>query len=104
MRAETPGLQVAVIEYARNVLGKSEANSTEFDPDCPDPAVIFMPEGSKTHMGGTMRLGLRPTHLQTSDCHAARLYRPDDAIIHERHRHRCDSWGILGGASTWRSS
>jgi hypothetical protein len=78
-----------VIEYARNVLGKAEANSTEFDADCPEPAVIFMPEGSRTHMGGTMRLGLRATLLQTSDCHAARLYRPDDATVHERHRHRC---------------
>lgn len=83
--------QVAVIEYARNVLGKAEANSTEFDAGCPEAAVVFMPEGSRTHMGGTMRLGARATRLVTGDCHAARLYRPDDALVHERHRHRCAS-------------
>lgn len=47
-----------------------------------------MPEGSKTHMGGTMRLGSRETVLQTPDSHAAKLYRPKDNKIHERHRHR----------------
>jgi CTP synthase len=85
------GLQVAVIEYARNVLHLEHAHSTEFDPECANPVVIFMPEGSKTHMGGTMRLGLRVTELQTTDCHAARLYRSRDNKIRERHRHRCAS-------------
>ncbi|MBT4058775.1 MAG: CTP synthase (glutamine hydrolyzing) [Euryarchaeota archaeon] len=81
------GLQVAVIEFARNVLGLKGANSTEFDEDTPHPAVIFMPEGSRTHMGGTMRLGSRQTNLQTKDCDAFRLY--EGAMeIHERHRHR----------------
>ena len=81
------GLQVAVIEFTRNVLGKAGANSTEFDEDTPHPAVIFMPEGSRTHMGGTMRLGSRQTNIQTEDCAAVRLY--DGATeIHERHRHR----------------
>jgi len=81
------GLQVAVIEFTRNVLGKTGANSTEFDEDTPHPAVIFMPEGSRTHMGGTMRLGSRQTNIQTEDCAALRLY--DGATeIHERHRHR----------------
>lgn len=82
-------IQVAVIEYARSVLGREEANSAEFDEACPDPAIIFMPEGSRTHMGGTMRLGIRSTILQTTDCHAARLYRPSGNVISERHRHRC---------------
>ena len=68
------GMQVAVIEFARNVCGKSNANSTEFDPATSFPAVIFMPEGSKTHKGGTMRLGLRRTVLETVECNAARLY------------------------------
>eukprot|EP00198_Chlamydomonas_reinhardtii_P008272 XP_001697609.1 CTP synthase [Chlamydomonas reinhardtii] len=47
---------IAVIEFARNVLGLKEANSTEFAPACPHPAVVFMPEISTTHLGGTMRL------------------------------------------------
>jgi len=81
------GLQVAVIEFARNVLGKAGANSTEFDETTPHPAVIFMPEGSRTHMGGTMRLGSRQTNLQTEDCAASRLY-GGVSEIHERHRHR----------------
>lgn len=78
-----------MIEYARNVLGRKEAHSAEFDDACADPAIIFMPEGSRTHMGGTMRLGVRDTVLQTQDCHAARLYRPAGDTISERHRHRC---------------
>tara|TARA_B100001750_G_C15511976_1_gene604294 strand:+ start:472 stop:2127 length:1656 start_codon:yes stop_codon:yes gene_type:complete len=81
------GLQIAVIEFARNVLGLEGANSTEFDEDTPHPTVIFMPEGSRTHMGGTMRLGSRQTNIQTEDCEAFKLY---DGVfeIHERHRHR----------------
>ena len=67
-------LQVAVIEFARNVLGLKEAHSAEFDAATPTPAVVFMPEGSKTHKGGTMRLGARKTILQTMDCITARLY------------------------------
>jgi CTP synthase len=70
------------------MLKKEDAHSTEFAQECADPVVIFMPEGSKTHMGGTMRLGSRATVLKTHDCHAARLYRPCDSKIHERHRHR----------------
>ena len=81
------GLQVATIEFARNVLGLDGANSTEFDEKTPHPAIIFMPEGSKTHMGATMRLGRRQTNLQTTDCAAHRLY-GGAMEIHERHRHR----------------
>ena len=81
------GLQIATIEFARNVLGLTGANSTEFDEDTPYPTVIFMPEGSRTHMGGTMRLGSRQTNLQTTDCVANRLYK-GAMEIHERHRHR----------------
>ena len=54
------GMQVAVIEFARNVLGMKEANSTEFAAATPHPVVVFMPEGSTTHLGGTMRLGSPP--------------------------------------------
>ena len=60
------GLQIAVVEFARNVCGVEGANSTEMDEGCAHPVVVFMPEISKTHMGGTMRLGDRPTIFQES--------------------------------------
>mmetsp|Transcript_3707 Transcript_3707/g.10449 ORF Transcript_3707/g.10449 Transcript_3707/m.10449 type:complete len:598 (-) Transcript_3707:418-2211(-) len=82
------GMQIAVIEFARNVLGLKDSNSTEFDAATPHPAVVFMPEGSTTHKGGTMRLGARKTLLQTTDCISARLYQQQDGVINERHRHR----------------
>ena len=81
------GLQVVVIDIARSLLGWADANSTEFDAATTHPVVVFMPEGSKTHMGGTMRLGVRQTHLQTVDCMAAKLYQ-SESFIDERHRHR----------------
>ncbi len=81
------GLQVAAIEFARNVLGMDGSTSTEFDEDCPNPAVIFMPEISTTHLGGTMRLGSRPTLFQVDDCKVKRLYGGMEGID-ERHRHR----------------
>eukprot|EP00835_Amoeboradix_gromovi_P005786 NODE_584_length_6418_cov_0.079601.p1 type:complete len:492 gc:universal NODE_584_length_6418_cov_0.079601:6158-4683(-) len=55
------GLQVAAIEFARNVLDLKDAHSEELSKDTPHPIVVFMPEVSKTHLGGTMRLGSRPT-------------------------------------------
>ncbi|PPD76176.1 hypothetical protein GOBAR_DD26896 [Gossypium barbadense] len=81
------GMQIAVIEYARSVLGLHNANSIEFDPKTSNPCVIFMPEGSKTHMGGTMRLGTRRTYLKVPDCKSAKLY-GDATFVDERHRHR----------------
>ena len=81
------GLQVATIEFCRNVLGITDATSTEFDSDAANPAVIFMPEISKTHLGGTMRLGSRPTIFQVDDCVTKRLYGGHDSVD-ERHRHR----------------
>ncbi len=81
------GLQVATIEFCRNVLGLERANSTEFDEDTPNPAVVFMPEISKTHMGGTMRLGTKPTPFLVDDCKIRRLYDGADHVD-ERHRHR----------------
>eukprot|EP01041_Mallomonas_annulata_P006295 gene6295-12740_t len=82
------GMQVAVIEYTRNKLGVVAANSREFDVDLSDSnaAVVFMPEGDKEHLGGTMRLGSRRTILQANS-RAAELY--GNAIaVDERHRHR----------------
>ena len=71
---DTGALQTAVIEFARNELGLADANSAEFEQATPTPVVVFMPEGSTTHKGGTMRLGSRRTILQTMDCITARLY------------------------------
>ncbi|MBP03269.1 MAG: CTP synthetase [Euryarchaeota archaeon] len=81
------GLQVAVIEFSRNVLGFEGSNSTEFDEQCKNPSVVFMPEISKTHLGGTMRLGSRPTLWQVDSCAIRGLYGEGDSVD-ERHRHR----------------
>ena len=81
------GLQIATIEFCRNVLGLENANSTEFDENTPNPAVVFMPEISKTHMGGTMRLGTKPTPFLVDDCKMRRLY-GGAGHVDERHRHR----------------
>jgi CTP synthase len=81
------GMQAAVIEFSRNVMGMTGAHSTEMVPDCAEPAVIFMPEGSTTHMGGTMRLGSRRTIFQTQECKSAKLYN-SQPFVDERHRHR----------------
>ena len=58
------GMQIAVIEFARNVCNIPNAASIELDERTTDPVVIFMPEIDRTTLGGTMRLGLRPTHFQ----------------------------------------
>ncbi|KAJ6810498.1 CTP synthase-like isoform X1 [Iris pallida] len=81
------GMQIAVIEFARSVMNLHDANSTEFDPETRNPCIIFMPEGSKTHMGGTMRLGSRRTYFHVKNCKSAKLY---DSVnyVDERHRHR----------------
>lgn len=84
------GFQVAVIEFARNVLGIEAAGSAELVPDCKDPVVIYMPEISKTHLGGTMRLGLRPSLFQqgTEDWSKIRKLYGGQPVVWERHRHR----------------
>ncbi|KAG2599084.1 hypothetical protein PVAP13_5KG414400 [Panicum virgatum] len=81
------GMQIAVVEFARHVMNLTDANSTEFDPDTKTPCVIFMPEGSKTHMGATMRLGSRRTFFKVADCKSAKLY-GNVTYVDERHRHR----------------
>eukprot|EP01133_Synstelium_polycarpum_P014368 gene14368-16955_t len=84
------GMQVAVIEFARNVLGWADANSEEFTKTCSKKVVIFMPEVSKTHMGATMRLGARDTVINDPDTQIAKLYGVTKAgqTVEERHRHR----------------
>jgi CTP synthase len=66
-----------------------DATSEEFVPDIEKPVIVFMPEISKTHMGGTMRLGLRPTVFDagTEKSLARKLY-AGAPTIWERHRHR----------------
>jgi len=78
------GMQIAVVEFCRNVAGMPAANSTEFDKDTPSPVVCIIDDGA-THMGGTMHLGAHPTHL-TQGSVVAGLYQKE--IIVERHRHR----------------
>ncbi|KAG9241815.1 CTP synthase [Calycina marina] len=84
------GMQIAVIEYARNICGLLNAGSVELDGEtCPEKLVIFMPEVSKTHLGGTMRLGLRPTLFQEgSEWSRLRKLYGEKKEISERHRHR----------------
>ncbi|HYF93402.1 MAG TPA: CTP synthase [Symbiobacteriaceae bacterium] len=80
------GMQSAVIEISRNLLGIHKANSTEFIPDCKEPVIDLMAAQKEiTNLGGTMRLGAYPCHLETgSKAHQA--YGQD--VIYERHRHR----------------
>jgi len=79
------GMQIMVIEYARTILNLKKANSAEFDKDAKHKVVIFMPEISKTEMGGNMRLGSRPCKLKEGSL-AHLLY--GEIEISERHRHR----------------
>ena len=82
------GMQAAVIEYCRNVAGIERAHSAEFVSDLvkdEEDAVIFMPEGDRERMGGTMRLGARETILKENSA-ARRLYGKEKVM--ERHRHR----------------
>lgn len=81
------GLQVAVIEFTRNVLGHVNANSTEIDPNTNHQVVIDMPEHTQGAMGGTMRLGKRYTCFTSENSVMKRLYGNVDGI-EERHRHR----------------
>ena len=80
------GMQCMVIEYARNVLGFADADSTEFNPETAHPVIDFMPEQRGIFAkGGTMRLGAYPCRLVEGSL-AAKLY--GKAEISERHRHR----------------
>ncbi|MGY6520689.1 MAG: CTP synthase [Mongoliitalea sp.] len=80
------GMQVAVIEFARNVLGLSQANSTEMDAATPHPVIDMMQDQKNIQqMGGTMRLGSYPCELKKGS-KAAQAY--GKTKISERHRHR----------------
>ncbi|HIZ11394.1 MAG TPA: CTP synthase [Candidatus Eubacterium faecavium] len=80
------GMQVAVIEFARNVLGLADANSSEIDSDTSAPVIDIMPEQKDVQeMGGTMRLGKYPCVLNP-ESKSYQLY--GASMIYERHRHR----------------
>jgi CTP synthase len=80
------GMQCAVIEFGRNVLGLKEANSTEFDKTTPDPVIDMMEMQKKiAGLGGTMRLGAFPCRLKKGS-KAYDVYKVEN--IFERHRHR----------------
>ncbi len=80
------GLQCGVIEFARDVLGERDANSTEFDLFTGAPVIDYMPDQrDMEEKGGTMRLGLYPARL-TPGTKVAEAYGSE--LIYERHRHR----------------
>ena len=80
------GMQIAVIEFARHVLGLPDADSAEFAPETPHPVIHLMPDQEGvTDIGGTLRLGSWPCVL-TPGSLASTLY--GAPLIHERHRHR----------------
>ena len=93
------GMQLAVIEFARNVVGLAGANSTEFDPETPHPVIALITEWQnrdgrierrteKSDLGGTMRLGAQRAALDPGS-QARRIY--GDDVINERHRHRYEA-------------
>ncbi len=80
------GLQLAVIEFARNECGLENANSTEIDPETPHPVIDILPEQKKVkEKGGTMRLGAYPAVLKEGTLVRSLYGEPD---VSERHRHR----------------
>ncbi|MBY0379741.1 MAG: CTP synthase, partial [Burkholderiales bacterium] len=90
------GMQIAVIEYARHVVGLKHANSTEFDEHTKEPVIAMISEwedktgkiekrGADTNLGGTMRLGLQQCKLEQNSL-VHKIYQADN--ISERHRHR----------------
>ncbi|MBG6028571.1 MULTISPECIES: glutamine hydrolyzing CTP synthase [Proteus] len=97
------GMQVAMIEFARNVVGMEGANSTEFAPDCKYPVIALITEwrdedgnvemrSEDSDLGGTMRLGAQPCHL-SGDSLVRTLYGKN--TITERHRHRYEVNNLL---------
>ncbi len=80
------GMQVMVIEFGRHVLGTEDVNSTEFDRSTPHPVIDLLPEQRGIgELGGTMRLGLYPCHIQPGTV-AHKAY--GMGFVQERHRHR----------------
>ncbi|QCI16648.1 CTP synthase [Buchnera aphidicola (Aphis craccivora)] len=99
------GMQIAIIEFAQNVIGIKDANSTEFDPKCKFPLIQLIKKQNQnikyivnnkkrknSNLGGTMRLGSQPCKLSHNSL-SRKLYKKD--IILERHRHRYEVNNIL---------
>eukprot|EP00922_Rhytidocystis_sp_ex-Travisia-forbesii_P016227 GHVS01024133.1.p1 GENE.GHVS01024133.1~~GHVS01024133.1.p1 ORF type:complete len:728 (+),score=49.70 GHVS01024133.1:153-2336(+) len=82
------GMQTAVIDFARDVLGLVDANSEEFASESRNKVVIPMPEHNVEHKGGTMRLGKRPTFVRDDPKSLAYKLYDHQPRIDERHRHR----------------
>ncbi|XP_073228702.1 CTP synthase 1-A-like isoform X1 [Porites lutea] len=82
------GMQLAVIEFSRNVLGWKGANTTENEPDTTYPVVIEMPEHNPGQLGGTMRLGRRRTVFSEAHESKTRKLYKNASFVEERHRHR----------------
>ncbi|CAG9606702.1 CTP synthase [Pseudoneobacillus rhizosphaerae] len=80
------GMQLATVEYARNVLGLKGAHSAELDPNTPYPIIDLLPEQKDIEdLGGTLRLGLQPCKIEEG----TKVYAAyEDEVIYERHRHR----------------
>jgi CTP synthase len=92
------GMQVATIEFARNVVGLDGANSTEFEPTCPHPVIALIEEwqdrdgsiqkrSASSDLGGTMRLGAQSSDVRPGTL-AHEIY---GAVVTERHRHRYEA-------------
>ncbi len=82
------GMQVATIEFARNVCGLAKANSTEFDQDAPDPVICLLEEQRDVKTkGASMRLGTWPTKIAKGTV-AEKIYGDGNGDVLERHRHR----------------
>jgi len=80
------GMQLAVVEFARNVCKLDKANSSEFSPYAPHPVIDLLPEQKEINdMGGTMRLGLYPCRIEKGSL-AFKVF--NEELIYERHRHR----------------
>jgi CTP synthase len=86
-------MQLAVVDFARHVVGLEGANSAEFDPETPFPVIDLLPEQKEVDdMGGTMRLGADPVKLHDST-RARAAY--DEPVIYQRHRHRYEVNNLL---------
>ncbi|MFD2761034.1 CTP synthase [Lentibacillus juripiscarius] len=81
------GMQLATVEFARNVVGLEDAHSAEINPDTPYPVIDLLPEQKNiSDMGGTLRLGVYPCKL-AENTKTKQAYGDED-IVNERHRHR----------------
>ncbi|EQB57617.1 CTP synthase [Colletotrichum gloeosporioides Cg-14] len=85
-------MATAIIQYARDFLNLANATSEEFNGEATEKVVIYMPELNRNNLGGTMRLGLRPTEFQPgSEWSKLRKLYGEAQSVEERHRHRYEA-------------